>query len=105
MISKNQQKKIAEERIEILFKQAKEIFNENPKLSDRYVSLARKLSMKYKVKIAPQYKKQFCKKCYKFLVPGKTLRTRIKNKVLIYYCKYCDHITRYPFSKKSKSAS
>lgn len=96
MISKKEQRRIAEERIEILFEQAKTSFKDSPSLSNRYITLARKLSMKYKVSIPKKYKKLFCKKCYKFLQPGKTLRTRIKNKTLVYYCTNCNYIKRYP---------
>ena len=37
-------KQIAKERINELFKKAKEIFHENPNLSDRYVEIARKIT-------------------------------------------------------------
>lgn len=96
MVSKQQQKQIAKERIEILFNEAKKAFKNSPILSNRYITLARKISMKLKVSIPKEYKKLFCKKCYNFLQPGKTLRTRIKNKTLIYYCTNCNHIQRYP---------
>lgn len=96
MIAKKQQKQIARERIEILFEQAKKSFKSSPTLSNRHVTLARKISMKLKVPIPKQYKKSFCKKCYKFLQPGKTLRTRIKNKTLIQYCTNCNYTKRYP---------
>ena len=105
MTPKKQQKKIAAERISILFEQAKKTFKESSQLSDRYVVLARKISMKYKVKIPKEYKKLFCKKCYKFLQSGKTLRARTKNKKLIYYCINCNHIQRYPLKSKVSKTS
>ncbi len=98
MIPKKEQKRIAAERIEILFHQAKKAFKSSPYLSDRYITLARKISMKYKVPIPKKYKKLFCKKCYKFLQPGKTLKARVKNKTLIYHCSNCGFTKRYPFS-------
>ena len=58
------QRKLALERIEELFKQADKAFKKNPELSDRYVHLARKIAMKYKVKIRSPLKKRFCKHCY-----------------------------------------
>ena len=96
MLSKTQQKKIAKERIEILLEEAKKAFKNAPELSKRYISLARKISMKVKVQIPQEYKKLFCKKCHNFLQPGKTLRARVRNKVLVYYCKNCETIKRYP---------
>ncbi len=105
MLSKSEQKQIAKERINILFKQAKEISKKNLSLANNYINLARKISMRYKVKLPKEYKRFICKYCYSFLVPGKTLRARIKNKKLIYYCSTCKKIKRYPFSKPSKTAS
>ena len=101
MLSKKEQKKIALERINILFKQAIKKSKINLSLADRYISMARKLSMKYKARIPREYKKLFCKKCYSYFTPGKSLRARIKKKKLIYYCGNCKNITRYPFSKKT----
>ena len=56
MVRKHKQKpvkfqKIALERINKLFEQAKENFSLDPNLSNRYVNLARKIAMRYKVKI------------------------------------------------------
>jgi len=42
MLPKSKQKKIAKERINILFEQAKKIFKKYPNLANRYVTLARK---------------------------------------------------------------
>lgn len=103
-MTSNRNKQIARERIDILFKQAKKTFKQSPILANKYIKGARKLSMKYKVKIPPEYKKLFCKNCYQFLRPAITMRTRIKNKRLVYYCTSCHHITRYPL-KKSKTIS
>ncbi|MBS3171307.1 ribonuclease P [Candidatus Woesearchaeota archaeon] len=90
-------KQIAKERINELFKKAKEIFHENPNLSDRYVEIARKIAMKAQVSIPSNLKKKFCKKCNIYLVPGKNLRIRTRNKKLIYYCLKCKNIMRYPY--------
>ena len=99
VLPKNLRKKVALERIEILFAEAKKAANKNLSLSQRYVSLARKLSMRYKVKIPIKYKKLFCKKCKNYFIAGKTLRVRSKNKKLVYYCYNCKRVIRYPFRK------
>ncbi|MBI2498756.1 ribonuclease P [Candidatus Woesearchaeota archaeon] len=100
MIPKSKQKQIAKERIETLFNEAKKSSKNNLELANRYVTLARKISMKYKVKIPLGYKRFICKYCYSYLIPGRTLRARVKNKKLIYYCTNCKKIKRYPFSKR-----
>ncbi len=91
------QVKIAKERIEELFKQAADIFDEEPKLADRYVEIARKISMRYKVRIPAKLKKRFCKHCYCYLVPGKNCRVRTHEGKVVYYCQKCRRYMRFPY--------
>ena len=89
-------KKIAQERIKILFEEADKIFENSPKLANRYVELARKIAMKVNLRLPKQLKRKFCKHCYSYLKPGVNSRIRIhKNKVII-YCKNCKKYTRIP---------
>jgi ribonuclease P protein subunit RPR2 len=94
------QKQIALERIQILFEQAGKRFKKDPFLSNRYVSLARKIAMKYKVKIPSELKKQFCKHCYKYLVPSVNCRVRLQKGKVVYYCLNCKKYMRFPYRKK-----
>ena len=87
---------IARERISILFEQAKEMFREDKSLSNRYVQLARKIAMRYKVKIPDKLKRRFCKSCHKFLVPGANLRIRSHKGRTIYYCLEGRNFMRFP---------
>lgn len=95
MLPKQKIKQIAEERIEILFKEADKIYKKSIKLANRYIELARKIAMKAKVKIPIPYKRKFCKHCYSYLVPGKTARVRIHKHRVIYYCFKCKKYTRF----------
>ena len=88
-------KQIAKERITYLFEQAKKTFNKHPSLSNRYVTLARKLSMKYKVQIPRELKRRFCKHCYKYLMPGNNCRVRTKKGKVVYYCLNCKKYMRF----------
>lgn len=96
-------RKIALERINILFKEADIIFKEDPKLSNKYVKLARKISMKYKVKIPSDLKKRFCKHCHSFLKPSKNCRVRLHNGKVVYYCLICKKYMRFPYTKEQKA--
>ena len=87
--------RIAGERIGILFGQAEEMFSEDKSLSNRYVRLARKIAMRYKVKISNKLKRRFCKSCHKFLVPGANLRIRSHKGRTIYCCLECRNIMRF----------
>ena len=90
-----QQVNIAKRRIRFLFQEAKDSFKENSKLSDKYVKLARRIAMKYKIKLPSSLKKKFCKNCHEYLVPGANCRVRIHKHRIIYYCFGCKHFMRY----------
>jgi len=92
---KGEFREIALERIKILFNQAEEMFKQDKALSDRYVYLARQISMKYKVRIPRELKRRFCKNCHSYLVPGKNLRIRARKGRIVYYCKECRHFMRF----------
>ena len=98
-----QHRTIAKERIAILFEQAAAMFSENKSLSNRYVTLARKIAMKYKVRMSSEFRRMFCKHCYKFLVPGKNLRVRLGEGKLIYYCLECKKFWRMPIGRKARN--
>jgi len=95
-----EQRKIALERINILFNQAKKVFKKDPSLSNRYVSLARKIAMRYKVRIPSNLKKQFCKHCYHYLVPSVNCRVRLQKGKVVYYCMNCKKYMRFPYRKR-----
>lgn len=95
-----EQVKIAKDRIIELFRQAEEAFDKNPKLSDRYVEIARDISMRIKVRIPSELKRRFCKHCYSYLVPGKNCRVRTKEGKVVYYCQNCRKYMRFPYRNK-----
>lgn len=99
------QKKIAEERIEILFREAEWAFSRFPELSNRYVYLARKLAMKVNLKIPSELKRRYCHKCYAYLVPGANckVRTNPKTKCVEWNCE-CGHVNRIGYGKEKSSA-
>ena len=92
-------KKIALERIKILFREAIKAFKKYPERAHRYIFIARKIAMKTKTKIPSNLKKRYCKHCYKFLQPGVNCRIRVKNKTMIYYCLNCRKYMRFPFKE------
>ena len=94
-------KQIAERRINHLFQLAeKEALNGSFDLSDRYVDIARKISMRNLVRIPRTHKRKFCKNCYKYLMPSITSRVRIKRGHVIIFCNNCKKITRIPLIKQ-----
>ena len=94
----NQNKKsglqnIAKERIEELFKEADKATTQA--LSNRYVSLARKMSLKHKVSFSKKRKEQYCKKCESYLKSGKNSRIRLNKGKKVVKCLFCGNIRRF----------
>ena len=93
---------IALERISHLFREAKSVFRQDSKLSDRYVELARKIAMKAKVKIPRELKRQFCRNCNSYLVPGINCSVRLQKSRVIYTCKKCKKVMRFSYLREQK---
>ena len=96
---KNSSKKIGLERIEILFKEAER----NEEYANRYVFLARKLAMRYNIKIPSKLKRKYCHHCYKYFNPKQyKVRTNSKTKAIEYTCQVCQNVTRFGYRDENK---
>ncbi|MBI2146822.1 ribonuclease P [Candidatus Woesearchaeota archaeon] len=95
-LPKKQQQKIAQERIYTLFQQAEKMFSKDRALAHRYVSLARKVAMKVKARIPAEFKRRYCKYCYRFLMPGINSRIRTRGGKVIISCLECKKFMRIP---------
>jgi ribonuclease P protein subunit RPR2 len=95
---------IAKERIRILFREARKEFREHPDRSRKYVKLARRIGMRYNVRIPKDLKRKFCKKCFSYLVPGVSckVRTRSDKKSVVLTCSNCGEIMRYPYIREKQ---
>lgn len=92
---------IVKERIGILFKLAEKEVKIHPKRARRYVSLARKLGMKYNVRFPPELKRKFCKQCGILWIPGYNLKVRLNSRkgVMEYRCE-CGAVRNFPLHLK-----
>ena len=100
--NKKFQKSIAKNRIQHLFRLAEEhALYDRLELSDRYVFLARKISMRYLVPIPAEFKRRVCKHCYCYLMPGINCRVRIHRSKIVTYCYNCKKYTRMPLRDRS----
>ncbi len=100
-IPKHKQKEIAKERIKTLFEQAAETFSKNKTLTKRYVTLARKICMKMRMRMPQEVKRKYCKSCNNYLKSGVNARSRIREGKVILTCLDCGYITRISLSKRS----
>ena len=82
-------KDLAYERIILLFELAREGFKTHPERSDRYVGLARRIGMRYRVRMPEELKRQICKFCHAYLVQGFTARTRLQGTHMTTTCTVC----------------
>ncbi|UCF13798.1 MAG: hypothetical protein JSW06_05970 [Thermoplasmatales archaeon] len=102
MGNKKLQKSIAKNRIQHLFRLAERYaLCDRLELSDRYVFLARKISMRYLVTIPTKFKRRVCKHCYCYLMPGINCRVRIHRGKIVTYCYNCKKYMRIPLKYRS----
>jgi ribonuclease P protein subunit RPR2 len=97
-------RQISLERIKTLFNQAKHEFSNDPRLSNKYVNLAKKIAMKSKIKMPSIFKRQYCKYCYSYLMQGKNVTVRTTTKTITYTCMNCNRYTRIGYKQKPKKA-
>ncbi|MDI3539025.1 MAG: ribonuclease protein subunit [Methanolobus sp.] len=91
-------KDIAYERMVYLFDLAGREYAESPVRSNRYVSLAKRIGMRYRVSLPSELKKKMCKGCGSFLSPGASCRARLKDGRLNITCLNCGRVQRYPLA-------
>ncbi|RLI00457.1 ribonuclease P [Candidatus Bathyarchaeota archaeon] len=97
---KKEIREIARERIEILMENALKMMEQDEKLAQRYVYLARKVSMKSRVKIPRKWKIFICRGCKKLMIPGLNCRVRIQRRRkshVVLTCLMCGHIKRFNY--------
>ena len=95
------------ERIRKLFSLAEKSFEKNPGRSHRYAELIRRLSMRHNVRLPGEIRRRVCRKCNKFLVPGKNCRVRANNRqrAVIVTCLECGNIVRYPYRREKSNTN
>ncbi len=84
-------KKVAEERIGLLFKLADDNAKDHPDFSHNYVVTLRKISSHYKVPVPKTMKDRICTHCNSVLVPGLNATVRIVSSkgYIAYKCSVC----------------
>ncbi|PWU79667.1 MAG: RNase P subunit [Candidatus Nitrosopolaris wilkensis] len=87
-------KDIAKERVGILIANALKEAHANEKVANAQAYLARKIAMRLRVKLDYEIRQLFCKKCKKFIIPGRNSRIRIgrtNTKSIRITCLKCEH--------------
>ena len=85
--------KIARERMAILIAEAQS--TKDFTLSKRYIELAKKIGMRYNVRLPKKAKRVFCKYCFAKLEHG----WRTKKGIRYIKCSSCGRTIRFPFKR------
>lgn len=88
----------AQERIQDLFSLAEvEVHRAPSNLSQRYVFLARRIGMRYNVRLLREYRDVYCRGCSTFWVEGLSVRTRLRGGRRAQTCLQCGRVRRTLF--------
>ncbi len=99
------ERRIALERMEVLFGLAeKEALQSHAGRARRYVDLARRLGMRYNVRVPSAFKRRFCKECLAYLVPSVNARVRVGRGRVVVTCLSCGAVQRLPFRAEQQIA-
>jgi ribonuclease P protein subunit RPR2 len=89
--------RLAQERISDLFALAEaESRSGESTLPNRYVDLARRIGMRYNVRLLPEYRELYCRGCSTYWVEGRSVRTRLRGGRRIRTCLECGRARRVP---------
>ncbi len=92
------ERRIALERMDILLHLAeREALARHEARARRYVDLARRIGMRYNVRVPPEFRRRFCKKCLAYLVPSLNARVRVGRGHVTVTCLKCGTIQRLPY--------
>ena len=102
-MKKSTVKQIAMQRVKTLIDRA---LHSKDEYSDHHIAIAKKIILKYKLKIPFEYKILFCKKCKNFIIPGRDSIIRVgrsNTKAIRITCKLCGHTYRKIIEKQNKT--
>lgn len=97
-------RRVALERISILFERAREVFDCEPEFAQRYVDLARRIGMRYKVRVPPELRRMICRHCKGLILPGRNCIVRIRQERephVVITCLRCGGHMRIPLKRKA----
>ena len=92
-------RRIAQQRIEILYNKAKETYGTDPALSRRYIQLLRRIAQRTRTKLPTHVRRGICRGCGNILIPGLNSHTRLRQRREPHAattCHLCGRIHRIP---------
>ncbi|MEM4703945.1 MAG: ribonuclease P [Candidatus Bathyarchaeia archaeon] len=98
-------RRVAFQRVQSLFRLAREAHRIDPSLSQRYVDIARRIAMSARIHLPKEYRRQVCKHCKSFILPGVNCRVRIRQRRephVVITCFECGKQTRIPLKRRKE---
>ncbi|MCJ2519731.1 MAG: hypothetical protein LN412_02125 [Candidatus Thermoplasmatota archaeon] len=100
---KGLERRIARERMEILFRQAeREAIRGTRSRATRYAQIARRIGMRYNVPLTPAFRRLLCRSCGSYMDPGSNASVRLRRSRVIITCRTCGRIYRFPYLQEVK---
>ncbi|MCF2135796.1 MAG: hypothetical protein K9W43_01000 [Candidatus Thorarchaeota archaeon] len=96
-------KKLARERVDILWKLAQAKAKENPELARQQVATARRISRKVRKSLPREIGRRVCRRCGTVLIPGHNCRVRVRHNRATHVtvtCLTCGAIRRFPVRRQ-----
>jgi ribonuclease P protein subunit RPR2 len=96
-------RKIAKQRIDTLYRIAKETVHTEPERAKRYIQLMRRIAQRTRTHLPLEVRRGICRKCDTVLIQGYNSHTRLKQKRephIAVTCQNCGNITRLPTGDK-----
>jgi len=98
------QTRIGKERIALLLKKAGEASTERA-LADRHAAVARKIAMRFNIRLERAQKRRICPHCHSYLSPGRcTVRTSATRQAVVATCAVCGRSKRLPYAREKAAA-
>jgi ribonuclease P protein subunit RPR2 len=94
-LTRQQAKEVARERIDILVRSA--LKEKDEALAAKQADQAKKIAMRFRVRLPYEARQLYCKKCKAFIVPGRSSRVRVgraKTSTARITCLRCGHVYR-----------
>jgi ribonuclease P protein subunit RPR2 len=86
---------IAKERIDLIIANA--LHEQDEHLAAKQASQARRIAMRFRIRLPYRIRQLYCKKCKTFIVPGRSARVRVgraRSRAIRITCLKCGHTYR-----------
>lgn len=105
--TKEKTDRLAQARIEILWRHALQEAKTHPEVAKKQMLSARKIAQRARTKLPRDINRRVCKECGAILIPGDTCRVRVRHsrsRHVVVTCTRCGNIRRYYSSQARPQA-